>query len=67
MYGEVPPLHEASKVMVFPTFCVDGSVGEDVSVGIPRAGFTVTSLFMLFVVAAPGVIILIFPEFAMYA
>ena len=47
---EVPPDHDASNVIVLPTFCVDGSVGVDVSVGIPRAEFTVISLFMLFTV-----------------
>ena len=40
MYVEVPPVHDASKVIVLPTFCVDGSVGVDVSVGIPSAEFT---------------------------
>ena len=37
---EVPPVHDASKVIVLPTFCVDGSAGVDVSVGIPSAAFT---------------------------
>ena len=36
MYVDVPPVHDASKVIVLPTFCVDGSVGEEVKVGIPR-------------------------------
>ena len=37
MYVDVPPDHDAVKVMVLPTFCVDGRVGFEVNVGIPSA------------------------------
>ena len=32
-----PPVQLAVNVIVFPVFCVDGSVGEEVSVGTPNA------------------------------
>ena len=51
MYVDVPPVHDASNVIVLPTFCVDGSVGVDVSVGIPMEGLTVTSEFILLTVS----------------
>ena len=46
MYVEVPPVQLAVKVIVLPAFWVDGRTGEDVRVGIPRVGLTVTSLFI---------------------
>ena len=45
MYVDVPPVQLAVNVIVFPTFCVDGSVGVDVNVGVPRAPFTNTTSF----------------------
>ena len=41
MYVDVPPVHDDVNVIVFPTFCVDGSDGEEVSVGVASAGLTV--------------------------
>ena len=52
VYVEVPPVQLAVKVIVLPAFWVDGRTGEDVRVGIPRVGFTVTSLFIELVVSA---------------
>ena len=45
MYVVVPPVHDDVNVIVFPTFCVDGSVGVDVNVGVPNAVFTNTTSF----------------------
>ena len=45
MYVDVPPDHDAVKVIVLPTFCVDGRVGFEVNVGVPRAVFTNTTSF----------------------
>ena len=45
MYVDVPPDQLAVKVIVLPVFCVDGSVGVDVNVGVPRAVFTNTTSF----------------------
>ena len=39
------------NVIVLPTAWVLGSVGEDDRVGVDKAGFTTTLLFMLFVVS----------------
>ena len=41
MYVDVPPVHDAVKVMVFPAFWVDGRDGEEVSVGVVSAGLMV--------------------------
>ena len=42
---DVPPVHDDVNVIVLPTFCVDGSVGVEVNVGVPRAPFTNTTSF----------------------
>ena len=47
----VPPLHEDVKVMVFPVVWVLGRIGEDISIGVPKAEFTITSLFIELVVS----------------
>ena len=45
MYVDVPPDHDAVKVIVLPTFCVDGRVGFEVKVGVPSGVFTNTTSF----------------------
>ena len=63
VYGEVPPDHVELKV----TDCPESIVGLDGEiVGVERAGDTVTSEFMLLVVAAPilTIIILLLPAFS---
>ena len=46
MYVDVPPVHDAVKVMVLPTFCVDGRVGFEVNVIVTDAvSETVNSVY----------------------
>ena len=45
MYVDVPPVHDAVKVIVLPTFCVNGRVGVEVNVGVPSGVFTNTTSF----------------------
>ena len=50
MYVGVPPVHEAVKVIVLPDPRLAGNTGDEIRIGTDKAGFTVTSLFIEFVV-----------------
>jgi hypothetical protein len=41
VYGDVPPVDVAVKVIVFPFPWLEGSEGDDDKLGIPSAGFII--------------------------